>query len=120
MTASLPYDDVYNKAAAPAFESPRAIQQRINEGREEDGSRKLGFRRKGFYSPAGPAFNPSPIAWMTDKDFPWEVCDMHATCVRCACDMRATCMRHACDMQGEGTQGGEVPRCHTLGSSVRK
>jgi len=72
MTASLPYDDVYNKAAAPAFESPRAIQQRINEGREEDGSRKLGFRRKGFYSPAGPAFNPSPIAWMTDKDFPWE------------------------------------------------
>jgi len=72
MTASLPYDDVYNKAAAPAFESPRAIQQRINEGREEDGSRKLGFRRKGFYSPAGPAFNPSPIAWQTDKDFPWE------------------------------------------------
>jgi hypothetical protein len=31
------------------------------------------FRRKGFIQPPGPAYEPSPIAWHTDHDYPWEV-----------------------------------------------
>ena len=67
----------------------RATVGGSSRGRSRGGT--LGFRRRGYDQPKGPPYSPSPIAWLTDHEYPWEVSPSSTTRTE-----RTNCDTHAC------------------------